>query len=451
MFKISKGLDIPIKGKPKQILAAEKLTADTFAVTTSSYNNLRPYMAVEVGQKVAKGEALFWDKLNSAVKYVSPCSGKVIAINRGDKRALISVVVKSDNQNKTTTFDIPKQLSNISRQQVVDLLAASGEWLAFRERPFNTVPPTDYQADAIFVNCMDSNPLAPSPSIAINEHKAHFLKGLRVVCKLTKGKVYINTAPALNLENDLDNELRNAIKVSQFIGPHPAGLTGTHIAQLHPISEKTKLLTINYQDLLAIGALFATGVISTDRIIAIAGPHVKKPQLYRTDWGAQCSTLLDGLLKEGGCRVIAGSILNGVIAEKGNDFLCRSHNQISVLPVSQQRKFLHYLTLGGNRFSSFPIYTSHLNKSKEWDFDTSTNGSDRSMVPIGLFENIMPLDILPTQLLRALITGDTEQAQLLGCLELAEEDLALCTYVCPGKYDYGLALRAVLKKIAAGE
>ena len=205
--------------------------------------------------------------------------------------------------------------------------------------------------------------------------------------------------------------------------------------------------TVGYQDVLAIGALFTTGHIDTRRVISLAGPQVVKPRLVRTRLGANLSELTAGELKDGQNRLVSGSVLSGRAASGPFDFLGRYHVQVSVLLEGRQREFFRYLSPGSSRHSAMPIYLSSLNKSKKIDFTTNTNGSERAMVPLGNYEKVMPLDILPTQLLRALIVGDTETAQKLGCLELDEEDLALCTYVCVGKYEYGPILRDNLARI----
>ncbi len=228
---------------------------------------------------------------------------------------------------------------------------------------------------------------------------------------------------------------------------HPAGNAGTHIHHLDPVSATKTVWTISYQDVIAIGLLFTTGVLSTERVISLAGPQVREPRLVRTRLGASLDEINAGQLKDGENRVVSGSVFGGRTASGPFAFLGRYHNQISVLAEGRDRPFLHYLRAGFNNFSSLSIYVSSFFKGKTYDFNTTTNGSERAMVPIGAYERIMPLDILPTQLLRSLIVGDTDTAQKLGCLELDEEDLALCTFVCPGKYEYGPILRNNLTRI----
>ena len=228
---------------------------------------------------------------------------------------------------------------------------------------------------------------------------------------------------------------------------HPAGNAGTHIHHLDPVSATKTVWTVGYQDVIAIGQLFTTGQLNAERVVALAGPQVEKPRLVRTRLGASLEELTAGEMKAGENRVISGSVFGGRTAAGAYAFLGRYHNQVSVLLEGRSRDMLHYLRAGFDRFSTLGIYISSLMPGKKYDFDTTTNGSERAMVPVGNYERVMPLDILPTQLLRSLIVGDTDMAQKLGCLELDEEDLALCTYVCAGKYEYGPILRNNLTRI----
>ena len=237
------------------------------------------------------------------------------------------------------------------------------------------------------------------------------------------------------------------ISTHEFGGIHPAGNPGTHIHHLDPVSATKTVWTIGYQDVIAIGELFVSGKLPTERVISLAGPQVEQPRLVRTRVGASIPELTNGQLRDGENRVVSGSVFGGRAARGAFGYLGRYHQQITVLEEGRDRPFLHYLRAGINNFSVLNIYVSKLFGGKKFDFTTTTNGSERAMVPVGAYERIMPLDILPTQLLRSLIVGDTDMAQKLGCLELDEEDLALCTFVCPGKYEYGPILRDNLTRI----
>jgi len=288
---------------------------------------------------------------------------------------------------------------------------------------------------------MDTNPLAADPQVAMAGQEQAFRNGLAVLPALSRGKVYLCRAAGAKVPEV------PGVQLAEFSGPHPAGLPGTHIHLLDPVSETRTAWTINYQDVIAIGHLFTSGSLFTERVIALAGPVVERPRLVRTRLGASLDELVAGQLAPGENRIISGSVLAGRRVNSATAWLGRYHLQVSVLAEGRERPFMGWLSPGVNRFSVKPIYLSSLLRGKRFPFTTTTNGSPRAIVPIGAYEKVMPLDILPTQLLRTLVIGDIELAQQLGALELDEEDLALCTFVCPGKYEYGPILRDNLTRI----
>lgn len=290
---------------------------------------------------------------------------------------------------------------------------------------------------------MDTRPLAADPSLIIAVEETAFNDGLKILTKLTEGKIYVCHGDG-NLVKLTDNK---QIIYKQFIGPHPAGLVGTHIHFLEPVSTEKTVWHLNYQDVIAIGKLFTTGHLYTDRIISLAGPQVKKPRLVRTCLGADLYELTDGELKIGENRIISGSILWGNKCDDTRGYLGRFHNQVSVLSEGREKELFGWIVPGIDKFTITRTTLGHFLKNKQFNFTTTTNGSERSMVPIGNYERIMPLDIMITHLLRDLLVGDLASSQQLGCLELDEEDLELCTYVCPAKYEYGPVLREVLARI----
>jgi Na+-transporting NADH:ubiquinone oxidoreductase subunit A len=237
------------------------------------------------------------------------------------------------------------------------------------------------------------------------------------------------------------------VRAESFAGPHPAGLPGTHIHMLDPVNEAKQVWHINYQDVIAVGKLFTEGKLWTERVVALGGPQVESPRLLRTRLGANLEELTAGELRPGNSRVISGSVFGGRHARGPVAYLGRYHQQVSVLLEGTDRQMIHYLRPGADKHSIMNIFISKFTPGKRFDLTTTTNGSPRAMVPVGNYEAVMPLDILPTQLLRYLIVGDTEMAQKLGALELDEEDLALCSYVCAGKYEYGPILRDNLDRI----
>lgn len=443
MINIRRGLTLPISGEPRQSIE-DGPNIRTVALVGFDYHGMKPTMEVQVGDKVKVGQVLFTDKKTEGVRYTSPAAGTVAAINRGAQRIFQSVVidVEGDDAETFASYDA-SQLSGLARQDVVDNLVNSGMWTAIRTRPYSKVPAIDAKPANIFVSAMDTNPLAADPAVILAEKSDAFKNGLAVLSTLTEGKVYVGHAQGA----DIPNAGLEKVVYETFSGVHPAGNVGTHIHYLAPVSAQKVAWTVGYQDVAAIGNLFTTGKIDLDRVVSLAGPQAETPRLVRTRVGASLEELTAGEMKAGENRLVSGSVLGGRNGKGPLAFLGRYHNQVSVLLEGRERPFLHYIKPGADRFSVLRIYISKLMGGKKFDFTTSTNGSERAMVPVGAYEKVMPLDILPTQLLRSLIVGDTDTAQKLGCLELDEEDLALCTFVCPGKYEYGPILRSNLAQI----
>jgi len=405
---------------------------------------MRPTMNVRVGDTVKKGQVIFEDKKNPGVLYTASASGTVSQINRGEKRVFLSLVIDvQGNEQETFSSFQATELAQLDRAVVVDNLVKSGLWTGLRTRPFSKVPAIDSEPSAIFVSAMDTNPLSGDPSVIINEQSQDFINGLTVLSRLTSGKVFVGKKVGV----DIPNTNVGSVEQHEFAGIHPAGLVGTHIHFLHPVDANRTVWTLGYQDVIAFGKLFTTGELYTDRVIALAGPGVKNPRLVRTLLGASTNDFTAGELNDGDQRVISGSILQGATAAGEVAFIGRYANQVSVLEEGREKEFMGWMRAGKNVVSVTRSYISHLSPKRLLNLNTSTNGSDRAMVPIGSYERVMPLDILPTMLLRDLCAGDNDGAQSLGCLELDEEDLALCTFVCPGKYDFGQILRDRLTTI----
>jgi Na+-transporting NADH:ubiquinone oxidoreductase subunit A len=443
MIRIKKGLHLPIAGEPQQRID-EGRAVRSVAVLGNDYPGMKPTMAIAQGDTVEKGQVLFSDKKTAGIVYTAPAAGRVTQVNRGAKRALLSVVIEvEEGGERTFAAHDTEAIGGLDRGALVDQLVQSGVWTALRTRPFAKVPDPDTVPYAIFVTAMDTNPLAADPSVIITERANEFSVGLDVLAGLTEGMVYVCHAQGQYLPTG--NSER--IAANEFAGPHPAGLPGTHIHFLAPVSSQRTVWYLNYQDVIAFGHLFLTGRILTERVVALGGPGALNPRLVRSQIGANLDELTAGELADARQRVISGSVLAGRRAVGAEAYLGRYHLQVSVLPEDRQRRLLGYLTPGTDRHSVYPIYLSKWLGEKNIDFTTTTNGSPRGMVPIGTYEAVMPLDILATQLLRSLLVGDLETAINLGCLELDEGDIALCTYVCPGKYEYGPVLRSVLDQI----
>ncbi|MCU0661606.1 MAG: Na(+)-translocating NADH-quinone reductase subunit A [Myxococcota bacterium] len=454
-IRIKRGLDIPISGaiarEPTHEVASGPAISHV-AVLGTDYPGLAPVMAVKVGDPVVLGQLLFSDKKNEGVSYVSPGTGTVMAINRGDKRALQSVVIALSNAETDASLPAPaEQLlapgagkqAALTRAQVQDGLLASGLWTALRTRPFGKVPLARSVPAAIFVTAMDTSPLAFDPAPVLAQRREDFTLGLGLLRLLTDGKVYLCTAPGADIPG------RDAAGVThvEFAGPHPAGLAGTHIHFLEPVHAGKTVWHVGCQDVVAIGRVFATGMLSTERVVSLAGPGVSTPRLVRTRLGASCAELTAGQLLPGEQRVVSGSILCGHQAAGPLAYLGRTHTQVSVLPEGRTRELLGWIMPGLRTHSATFSFLSSLLPGKRFALDTSTHGSLRALVPIGMYERVLPLDLEPAYLLRALAMRDADAAAELGALELAEEDLGLCSYVCASKSDFGGLLRETLTLI----
>jgi Na+-transporting NADH:ubiquinone oxidoreductase subunit A len=444
MIKLKRGMEIPISGEPQQVIE-EAPDARSVALVGFDYVGLKPTMAVQAGDRVKLGQLLFSDKKNPNVQFTAPAAGTVSAVNRGARRVLQSVVIDVDgDEAEGYGQHSAEQARQLNAEQVRETLLASGQWTALRTRPYSKVASPNAEPSAspkepaaIFITAMDTHPLAADPALIIAEQVEAFELGQDLLAKLTTGSVYLCSAVGV----ELGTGTAQSIRTEQFSGPHPAGLAGTHIHHLEPVGASKTVWSIGYQDVIAIGRLFLDGRLYTSRVISLAGPQVLQPRLLRTRLGADLQQLCAGQLQEGENRIISGSVLGGRRVQAGTAYLGRYHSQVSVLLEGRKRALLGWLSPGLDKHSSLGIYLSSLLPGRRLAMTTTTNGSERAMVPMGTYENVVPLDVLPTQLLRALIVGDTETAQALGCLELDEEDLALCSYVCPGKYEYGSILR----------
>ena len=455
VHKIKKGLDLPLTGAPQQAISDSR-PVRRVAIMADDFPGMKPGFEVEVGDTVRRGQLIFRDRRRGEVRHTAPGAGTVVAIHRGERRALLSVVIElnereregglSDEDFEPFESYAGAESAQMSSEQVRALLQESGLWTAFRERPFSKVPTPDADPPhSIFVTAMDTNPLAPDPAVVLDGQGDAFERGLQVLGRLTEGKVFVCVAAGSVLARGLGAP----VQVEEFAGPHPAGTAGFHIHSLAPVSRTRTVWHIGYQDVACVGRLFETGRLDLDRVVALAGPPLSDPKLVRTRVGAATHDLLAD--EEPGLddvRYISGSVLSGKRAmgeEYG--FLGRFDNQVSVLHENHEREFLGWLSLSPKKFSTLPIYLSALTRSRKMDLSTSTHGSGRAIIPIGMYESVMPFDLVITYLLRALAVGDVETAEQLGCLELDEEDLALCTFVDAGKSEFGPLLRKNLEII----
>lgn len=445
-MKLKRGLDLPITGTPDQTVH-QGADVTHVALNGKDFIGLKPKMLVNAGDKVQKGQPLFVHKESPDIKYVAPGAGTIRDVNRGARRVLETIIIDLDKDEKSIQFDkvAADKIASSSREDVQQKLYDSGLWVSFKTRPYSKVPEQGSAPNSIFVTAMDSDPCAADASVIIAEQQEAFSAGVDALTTLTDGKVFVCHETGKSVPTNSNDK----IVVADFSGPHPSGLAGTHIHFLDPVYDTKVVWSISYQDVIGIGHLFLSGELYTDRVISLAGPRAKNPRLVRTRVGASLDEVTKGEIEgDEECRIVSGSILSGTHAHDHFAYLGRYHRQVTLITEDRDQHVLGWLNPARETFSVLNVhFTSFVRSFKKYAFGSNQNGSRRALVPLGTFERIVPLEILPTQLLRSLLVLDTDEAQKLGALELDEEDLALCTFSCPAKYEYGEALRASLEKI----
>ena len=446
MIKISKGLDIPFKGSPSKSISHKN--TDSVSVVGPDFIGMKPTMLVKEGELVKRGQPLFLDKRFDGVNYCSPLSGIVKKIQRGQRRVLENVVIeKQDAENSTYDYQCYKgaNLEGYNSDEVISLLKEAGLWVSFKSRPFSKVPDSTKTPSSIFITAMNSDPLSFDPEMFIQAHQGAFLNGMKAIQKIKDVPLHVCVKTGYRFLVEESNK----VKVHEFSGAHPSGNVGTHIHYIDPVSPSKEVWHIGFQEVVAIGYLFSKGEYFSERWVSLAGPGIKEPRVIKSIQGSHIPSLLEGELKStaDNYRFVSGSVLLGKKVDESFPFLGRFHQSIIALEEDRKRVFMGWHDSGIDRFSVMRTFLSRLTPSKRFNFGTSTHGSYRAMVPVGAYEKVFPFEILPTLLLKALYSGNTDEAQLLGCLELDEEDLALCTYVDPGKVDYGPLLRRSLDTI----
>jgi len=426
-------------GRPDTRLDSAASVA-TVAIVGADYVGLEPRMQLAEGDRVRAGDVVLEQKRDRLVRLIAPGSGRVAAIHRGAKRTLKSVVIELDESDSGSEVAWNGPLDD-ARQALLE----SGLWCAFRTRPFGGIPGSDAIPDSIFVTAMDTRPLAGDPQGVIDAQSAQFSSGLAVLRDLTGAPVYLCTAPGW------DAPAVDGVHHATFAGPHPAGLPSTHIHHIAPVGLGRTAWHLGWQDVIAIGRLFSERVLSFERVIALGGDTFTEPRLLRTRLGADLTALAaDEWLPWDPAgpepRLLSGSPLCGRAAEGSERWLGRYHDQVCGLRPPPQGRRLRWRRLLDGRFSFAGTFDRRAGASVR-PFTTDQNGRATALVPIDAFEKMIPMEVLTEPLLRALMIGDTDQARGLGCLELVEEDLALCSFICPGKNDYGAVLRVNLNTI----
>ena len=437
-YTIKKGLNLPIAGSTSTTDCVQGAAAQQVALLPQEAWGIKVQMLVAVGDQVKVGSPLFCDRRDPDVIFTSPAAGTVAAVNRGARRAAQSVVI--DVANFDEHAEMPS--SDGSRASLVATLAASGLWPNLRQRPFDKVALSSATPQAIFVTATDTNPLAVDPLHLVAGREADVQAGLKAMLTLSGGKVYFNTDGA----NDWSAFLVEGVEQHAFKGPHPAGNAGVHINALHPVNLARNVWHVDVQNLADMGAYLNSGKVPTARKVAVVGPAASKSEIVETQRGASMDVFSS--YANSTVRFVSGSLLAGATANPGEEkgFLGRFAQQVSIVDDAPEREFINWMKPIGSRWSMSGTYLAKFVK-KSFTTDTDLNGGERAIVPIGSYEKVMPFDIMPTQLIKALASNDVTMAEKLGVLEIVEEDIALCQYVCPSKVDITDMLRTMLTLI----
>ena len=445
---LRKGLDIRLIGAAEESTREVSLS-EMVSVKPSDFHSLTPKMLVKEGDTVLAGTIIFQNKYNESVKFASPVSGKIEQIVRGEKRRIMEVLISTTKNQKFENVKL-KSVHSMSDEEIKNTLLSSGLWPFIKERPIDVIANPNNKPKAIFVSTFDSSPLAPNFAYILKDSRDDINAGLKVLKKLTTGKVHLNMCAKESLKQ-LNLEVEG-IQINKIIGKHPAGNIGTQIHHIDPLNKGESIWSVNIQDIAIIGRYFLEGKYNVKRTIALTGSEVKNPQYIETIIGTKVSGLIDGEIKSENARVISGNVLTGDKISK-DGYLGFYHHQITIIPEGNEYKFFltkGWLGPGFDKFSNSRLFpTFILPGSKNFCLDTNTNGEERAFVVTGEMEKVFPFDIFPMQLTKAAITNDIDAMENLGIYEVAPEDFALCEYVCTTKINIQEKIRNGLDLIAS--
>ena len=438
IIKLNKGLDIRLEGQATRA-TADAPSSDTYAVSPLDFEGVTPKLLVKVGDRVKAGTPLFFNKYDERILFTSPVSGTVAAINRGEKRKVLSVIVSPDAEQQYEEFPIP-DLSSATREQVIELLLKAGMWAMFVQRPYGIIADPGDAPKAIFVSAFDSAPLAPDYDYVLADRRADLQKGVEVLKKLTAGKVHLS----YRADSRAAAAAPEGAETHLFAGKHPAGNVGVQIHHIDPVNKGETVWTVNVQDVAAIGRFFATGRADRSKVIAVTGSEVSEPKYCRIVDGASIRSILDGGIKPqapgDSVRIISGNVLTGAKRSMEEHIGFYAH-QVTVIPEGDKFELLGWAMPRCGKFSVSRAYFSWLCPKKRYRLDTNLNGGERPFVVTGLYEQYLPMDIYPMYLLKAILAGDIDKMENLGIYEVVEEDFALCEFVDPSKTEMQQIIR----------
>ncbi len=444
-IKLKRGLDINLKGKPQTELTELPL-AQTYALKPVDYKFVTPRVQAKVGDRVKAGTVLFYDKYRPDIVFTSPVSGEVIEIRRGERRRILEYIVKADAEIEYENFDVSSP-SQMSAEDMVNVLLKSGLWSAVIQRPYGIVADPQSKPKAVHISTFDTAPLAPDYQFIFKDDLEDFQLGIDVLARISGAKIF------LNLDGRVKNNIFDKIKgveKTYFIGKHPAGNVGVQIHHLTPIVKGDIVWTVSAQDVVFIGRLFRTGKYDLTRIIALVGSKVENPQYYKVIAGSNIQPIVEKQVKNDNVRYISGNVLTGQKVDR-NGFLGRYDNMITVIPEGNYYEFMAWAGPGLKKYSTSRTFFSWLFPKKEWVIDTNMHGGVRPFVLTGRMDSVLPMEIMPEFLLKAIIANDIDKMEALGIYEVVEEDLALCEFVCASKVEIqeliSQGLQAMIKEM----
>ena len=428
--RIKRGLDIKLKGKADKIyVRAER--AETYALKPTDFIGIRPKLVVKVDEKVKVGSPLFFDKYNPDVKFTSPVSGRISAINRGERRKILEVVIEADKTDSFREFKVG-DLSKLKREEIISLLMESGLWPSIIQRPYAIIAKPTRTPKAIFISGFDTAPLAPDYDFILKDSQAEFQKGIDVLKVLTDGKIHLGIDADYTPSDTFSKA--TGVEVHRFKGPHPAGNPGIQIHHIDPVNKGETVWYVNPAEVARIGKFFMEGKVDNTLSLALTGSEIEKPVYLKTIRGAAVSSLVPDAALQGNNRIISGNVLTGTKVLKAG-YLGFYDHQITVIPEGDRFEFIGWASLGFSKYSVSRSFWSWLSPSKEYRLDTNIKGGERAFVMSGEYDKVLPMDIMPVQLLKSILVEDIDQMEKLGIYEIAEEDLALCEFVCTSKIE----------------
>ena len=434
--RLSRGLNINLLGDADKVYASVK-NHEIYALKPTDFHGLTPKLTVKVGDSVLAGSIIFFDKYNEKIKFCSPVSGTIQDIVRGDKRRILEVIIKSNSEFEYVSHS-PANPKDLSREQIIDHMLEKGVWPFIRQKPYDIIANPSDMPKSIFISAFKSGPLAIDNDFALYGMDELFQKGLDIISKLTNGKTHLNLDGNTNSSKVFSDA--KGVELNSFSGPHPAGNVGIQIHHLDPINKGDIVWYLEPQDIIVIARLFTQGKYDVSRIISLCGSEVSKPRYYRTISGSCVANLISDNVKRENNRIICGDVLSGKKIDK-NGYLGFYDTQITVIQEGNEQEFLGWALPGINKFSMSKSYFSWLFPTRKYNIDTNMRGEERAYVVTGQYEKVLPMDIFPQQLVKAIMIEDIDLMEKLGLYEVGPEDFALCEFVCTSKIEVQSLIR----------